>query len=100
MSRTELTFAVAATLIGAVLLGWLLAWITNRLNAREPEDLAKIDDLAQRLEAAEAREADLAARLDEAEAELAAALERLARERAYTEEIRVAYREAMQRRGA
>lgn len=100
MSRTELTFAVAATLIGAVLLGWLLAWITSRLNDRKPGDLAQASDLAERLHAAEGREADLGARLDEAEAELAAALDRLAQERAHTEEIRAAYREAMQRRGA
>lgn len=99
MDRTELTVAIAATLVGAVLLGWILAWIAGRLNARGPGD-PETQGLIALLQAAEAREADLGARLDEAEAELAAALDRLNRERAQAEKVRADPREDAQRRGA
>ena len=100
MDRTELTVAVAATLVGAVLLGWVLAWIAGRLNARGPGDPSETRNLVELLRASEAREADLGARLFEAEAELAAALDRLDRERARSEKAGAAHREEAQRREA
>jgi hypothetical protein len=110
MDRTELTLAVAAALVLAVLLGWVLAWIAGRLNVRGGDaDAARA--LAQRLEAAETArrqaearlgevEADLRLRLAEVEADLDDALTRFDRERTASEEVRAAYRVAIEEREA
>lgn len=102
MDRTELTLAVAGALGAALLLGWILAWIAGRLNAPGGGD-ARVQDLAARLEAAEAGrrtaelrlsevEADLTMRLAQAEAELASTLAHLEDARLQAEEVRAAYR--------
>jgi hypothetical protein len=110
VNRGELTLAIAAALVGAVLLGWILRWMFARLNAG-PRSVARTADLAARLHAAEdARawaesrlaevEADLGRRLAEAQADLAAAHDGRARAEAQAEEIRDAYRRALIQRGA
>lgn len=106
MNRSELTVAIAAVLIGAVLLGWILRWIFGRVEGVGPKGLARNADLAERLEAAEeARrraeqrlskvEADFKARQSDLETELASALESLAKAENQAEEVRAAYRAAM-----
>ncbi len=102
MDRTELTLAVAAALGTAMLLGWLLAWIAGWLNAPKRGGDARVQDLAARLEAAEAGrrsaetrlsevEADLSMRLAQSEAELASTLAHLEDARLRAEEVRAAY---------
>lgn len=106
MDRGDLTLAVAAALTLAVLLGWTLAWIAGRLNARRG-DAGPSRDLAARLETAEAArrqaetrlgevETDLAARLADVEDDLAATTRQLDEARVQAEEVRAAYRAAMQ----
>ncbi len=63
MPRDELTLAIAGALIGAMALGWIVAGVMGRLNARPG---AEARALAARLREAEAR-------LAEAEAGQAAA---------------------------
>lgn len=105
MDRGDLTLAIAAALAGAVLLGWLLAAITARLDARGPRNAARTRDLAERLDAAEAArqraetrlaevESDFRARLAEMQADLDATLARLAKAEAQAEDIRAAWRAA------
>ena len=109
MDRGDLTLAIAAALALAVLLGWVLAWISGRLNARRTGAGAG-RDLAARLETAEAArrqaearlgevETDLGARLAEAQADLALTRRQRDEARFEAEEVRAAYREAMQDRG-
>lgn len=107
MDRTELTLAIAASLVGALLLGWVLGWLFARLNRQSgPRDLREAADMASRLQEAEeaaaraqarlqATEADLGGRLAEVQRELEGAYQQIAREQARTEEIREAYRVAM-----
>lgn len=103
MDRSDLTLIVAGALATAVLLGWTLAWIAGRLNARGGDAAA---DLTAQLAAAETArreavsrlgqvEAELGARLAEAETELAATLRQLDAARAQAEDVRAAYRSAM-----
>lgn len=111
MDRGELTAAIAAALVGAVLLGWVLRWIYGRLNAASPRDGIRGAEMAARLRAAEeARhraeqrlttvEGDLNARLSDREAELAATLASLAKAEAQADQVRAAYRTAMGERDA
>lgn len=104
MDRGDLTLAVAGALTLAVLVGWTLAWIAGRLNARRG-DAGPSHELAVRLETAEAArrqaetrlgevETDLGARLAEVESELAATLRQLDQARVQAEEVRAAYRAA------
>ena len=107
MDRTELTLAIAAALVAAVLFGWILRWIFGRLNSPSGADgVQRTAELATRLHEAEAEaerarsrlaavEADLGQRLAEVQRELAEAQQELERERANTQEIRDAYRAAM-----
>ncbi len=110
MTRSELTLAIAATLVVAVLAGWVLRWLYGRLNARGPADAAETADLAARLHEAEdararaqrrlaAVEADLGGRLAQAEGERDAALARLDAAEAQADAIRGAYRDASGRGG-
>jgi hypothetical protein len=110
MSRSELTLAIAAALVAAMLVGWVLRWMFGRMNAG-PRSVALTADMAARLHAAEdgrARaesrlaevEAELGRRLDEAQAELAAAVDGRARAEAQAEEIRDAYRRALLLQGS
>lgn len=109
MDHADLTLAVAGALIAAVLLGWLIGSIAGRLNGTGARGLAEARALADRAETAEAAlraaeaqlarvEADTAARLHEAEADLVAATAALDRERRQCDEIRAAYRAAMEGR--
>ena len=108
MTRGQLTAAIAAVLLAAVLLGWTLRWIFGRIEGVGPRGLAHNADLAERLDAAEeARrraeqrlakvESDFKARLSDLETELASALESLGKAENQAEEVRAAYREAMER---
>jgi prophage endopeptidase len=105
LDRDELTLAVAGTLFGAVVLGWVLHWLFARI-ARAPGSARETAGLAARLYAAEAAagtaeqrraelEADLGQRLADAEAELARTLDELAAARRDAEDVREAYRRAM-----
>jgi hypothetical protein len=104
MDRTELTAAIAAVLLGAVVLGWILHWLFQGINSHGRGRQAA--DLAHRLHEAEVAQAraerrlaevedDLGARLAEVQAELDATIANLALARAQTEAIRDAYRAAM-----
>jgi len=112
LDRNELTLAIAGALVGAVLLGWVLRWIFDRMNrSAGPRSIRRTADMATRLHEAEASrdaaeseaariEADLRGRLDQTRAELDAALQDAARANAQVEEIRAAYRVAMGDRSA
>jgi prophage endopeptidase len=77
MNRTELTLAIAAILLGAVILGWILRWFTSRLAAGAPVNPDS-----------------MAARLHEAELAKEAAIQRLAdSERSYANLLTQAYAE-------
>lgn len=58
MDRTDLTLAIAAALLAAVALGWLLAALTGRLNGRPRTEsralAARLEDLEARLAEVEA----------------------------------------------
>lgn len=95
MDRDDLTLAVAGALTLAVLLGWALGWIAARLNARRG-DAGPSRELALRLETAEAARRQAEARLAWTEAELAATAGQLEQARLQAEEVRAAYRAAMQ----
>lgn len=106
MDRGELSAAIAAVLVLAVLLGWILRWIFTRVDGAGPRSLTKTADMASQLHAAEeARikaeqrlatiEGDFKARLSDLEAELASTQRRLLTAQEQTEEIRAAYRAAM-----
>jgi hypothetical protein len=106
MDRSDLTLAIAGVLVGAFLLGWILRWVFNRINAAGPRSVARTADIAAQLHAAEAAQsrADLHRleveverdrRVAELEAELGSAREALAGAEAATEEIRAAYRRAL-----
>jgi hypothetical protein len=110
LDRSELTFAIATALVGAVLLGWILRWLFGRMNATGPRNAARTANLVSRLHAAEEAqfraetrlaevEADASQRLADLQAELDATLASLARAEAQTEEIRDAYRRALIDRG-
>lgn len=107
MDREQLTLAIAAALVGAVLAGWLLHAVFGRLNAGAgPRSVRQTAEMASRLHAAEEAqlaaemrlrdvEADLKRRLAETEAELSSTLADLERSRVQCDEIREAYRDAM-----
>jgi cytochrome c biogenesis factor len=107
VDRNELTIAIAAALIAAVLLGWCLRWIFSSINnAAGPRSIKQTARMAARLHhaeeaqlAAETRlaqvEADLTQRLDQVQAELDTAYANLGQARNQTEEVREAYRQAI-----
>jgi hypothetical protein len=102
LDRSELTFAIAAALVGAVLVGWILRWLFGRMNAAGPRNAARTAGLAARLHAAEEAQLRAETRLAEVEGDLAelqseldAALAALARAQGQAEEVRAAYRRAM-----
>ncbi len=71
LTGSELTTAIAAVLIGAVCVGFLLHWFWSRLDRSRTSDSARLDEMAERLhEAVMAREAAVVAR-SQAEALLA-----------------------------
>ncbi len=110
MDRNDLTLAVAAALVGAVLLGWILHMLFARLNTGAgPRSIKRTADMAHRLHDAEEAqhraetrlrqvEGDLQARVTELTAELDASNAALLRAREQTEEIRAAYRQTMEAR--
>ncbi len=110
MDRNDLTLAVAAALVGAVLLGWILHMLFARLNTGSgPRSIKRTADMAHRLHDAEEAqhraetrlrqvEGDLQARVTELTAELDASNAALLRAREQTEEIRAAYRQTMETR--
>jgi hypothetical protein len=107
MSRDELTLAIAAVLVGAVLAGWVLHAVFRRLNTGAgPRSVRQTAEMASRLHAAEEAqlaaeirlrnvEGDLKRRLAETETDLSATLAELERTRVQCDEIREAYRDAM-----
>jgi len=107
MDREQLTLAIAAALVGAVLAGWLLHAVFGRLNAGAgPRSVRQTAEMASRLHAAEEAqlaaemrlrdvETDLKRRLAETETELSSTLADLERSRAQCDEIREAYRDAI-----
>lgn len=110
MDRNNLTLAIAAGLVAAVLLGWILHAIFARLsNGAGPRSIKRTADMARRLHDAEEAqhraesrlkqvEGDLGPRVSELQAELDASNAALLRAREQTEEIRTAYRQAMEAR--
>lgn len=106
MDRTELTAALSAALLGAVLIGWILHWLYSRLNDKSgPRSIKQTALLVERVHdaeearlAAEARlqivEKDLNERISQMQAEMDAAHESLEAARDETEQIRTAYRES------
>ena len=106
MNRNELTLAIAAALVGAFLLGWILRWFFGRLNATGPRSMARTARMAAQLHAAEeaqhraeARltevEADLRQRLADLNAELVTTQDALKRAEEQAEDLRAAYRQAL-----
>jgi hypothetical protein len=58
LNGSELTTAIAAVLIGAVCVGFLLHWLWSHLNRPRSSDSARLDEMAERLHNADmAREA-------------------------------------------
>jgi len=112
LDRSELTLAISAGLVGALLLGWILHWMFARLGqSAAPRNARRASDLAHRLHAAEEAqhraesrlreiEHDLRARAVDLQAELDATAATLERERAASEELRAAYRATMTERAA
>lgn len=90
MTRGELTAAIAAVLVAAVALGWILRWIFTHMNGTAPAA-----ELATRLHAAEDALRQAERLLATREIELATALDTLSKTTAETEDIRAAYRAAM-----
>jgi len=109
LDRDDLTLVVAATLGLAMALGWLLASVAGRLNARRTPEMS-VTQAAGRHAAETAQrpgqvppadvEADLRARLAEAEAGRAEALAQLQIERAAADEMRAAWRDVVHSRGS
>jgi hypothetical protein len=107
VDRNELTIAIAAALLGAVVLGWLLHWVFAGMNrAAGPRSIKRTAEMAARLHAAEEAqqaaelrlaqvEADLNQRIGEMQAELDTASQDLAQARRQAEDVREAYRQAM-----
>lgn len=106
MDRNELTTVIAAALVFAVLLGWVLRWIFSHMNGTGPRSVKRTVVMAEQLHAAEeARhaaekrlsevETDLKARLTERESELTSALDSLTLAREEVEQVRAAYRRAL-----
>ena len=63
LTGSELTTAIAAVLIGAVCVGFLLHWLWSHLNRSRTSDRARLDEMAERLHEADmAREAAEVAR--------------------------------------
>ena len=63
LTGSELTTAIAAVLIGAVCVGFLLHWLWSHLNRSRTSDSARLDEMAERLHEADmAREAAEVAR--------------------------------------
>jgi ribosomal protein S11 len=108
LDRNELTLAIAGALVAAVLVGWVLRSIFGRMNnAAGPRSIRRTADLAAQLHAAEEAQAraearlasvetDFGGRLTEMQTELDAANRALERERDQTEQIRAAYRDAIE----
>lgn len=99
MSRTELTLALAAVFVAAVLLGWILRWGFGRVNRISLTGAGASNDLAARLHAAEEAQAEAIRdrdrtageyqnRLRETEAELAAAMDGLGAARREADDLR------------
>ena len=107
MDRNELTLVIAGALVGAFLLGWILRWFFGRMNAVGPRNARRTADIAAQLHAAEQARHEAEARVahveNEArrhfasmELELASTRAALDSARAQAEEIRQAYRQAVE----
>lgn len=97
MAHNDLTLAIAGTLAGAFLLGWLARWAFARLNAGA--SVAQVSRLTERLAEAEAAreraerrlgeaQAYHARRMSETEAEIRSARAARTRAEAQAEEVR------------
>lgn len=107
MDKNSLMITVVIALVGAVCLGWVLRWVFSGLNnGAGPRSIKQTSDIAGRLhEAEDAREAavtqlfkteaEFELRIKQLQAELVVSEENLAKARGQTEEIRQAYRDAM-----
>jgi hypothetical protein len=106
VDRNELTLAIAAALVGAFLLGWVMRWFFSRLNATGPRSMARTARMAAQLHAAEeaqhraearlaAVESDLRQRLADLQAELATTQDAVRRAEEQAEDLRAAYRQAL-----
>jgi hypothetical protein len=106
MNRSELTLAIAAVLVLALLTGWVLHWLFARLNAGGRRNAGPEGEMAARLQVEEeARlvcerrlleaEARYSQRLQEVQAELDSTHASLVQARAQAEEIRAAYRRSV-----
>ena len=111
VDRNELTLAIAAALVAAFLLGWILRWFFGRLNAGRAAQPGAHRRLATQLHAAEEAQHRAEARLAEVEADLRQRLARRSRARdhpgrpgprrgAGRGDSRTAYRRALLERGA
>lgn len=74
MDRNQLILAIAAALLAAFLLGWLVGAVLARLGRSSRTELDEIALAARQLIRAEAARDDALARLDRREAELGAEL--------------------------
>ena len=63
MTREELVIAMAAALMGALVLGWILRWIYGGLSRAGTGKVETVDDMAIRLANAEEGQASIAAQL-------------------------------------
>lgn len=111
MDRNELTLAIAGALVAAFLLGWVLRWFFGRINAVGPRNARRTADIAAQLHAAEQARHEAEARAAQVESEarrhfasmeseLESTRAALDSARAQAEEVREAYRQAMQGGGA